>query len=92
MNEVIRLLLELQGMVNQGYNIDDAKLDLAMQTLQNAHDNSVDNQMLLNREQRKHRKELYKDCVKAMKKYVKQCLLDDKDIREQLIKQQWKNI
>lgn len=88
MNEVIRLLLELQGMVNQGYNIDDAKLDLAMQTLQNAHDNSIDNHIFLTSEQRKHRKELYEDCVKAMKKYVKQCLLDDSEIRNRLYKSQ----
>ena len=81
MKKMFKLLSELQEKVNQGYDIDDAKLDLAMQILQNTHDNSIDDNRLLTSEQRKQRKELYEDCVKAMKKYVKRCLLDDREIR-----------
>ena len=85
MNEVIKLLLELQDMVRQGYSIDDAKLDLTMQTLQNAHDNNIDSHIFLDDEQKEHRKDLYKDCVRTMKKYVRQCLLDDAETRNKLL-------
>ncbi len=79
MNEVIKLLLELQEMANQGYDVDDVKLDLAMKALQNTHDDHIDSNCLLTRPQKRRRKELYEDCVKAVKRYAKQCLQEDKD-------------
>lgn len=85
MREAIKLLLELQEMANHGYDVDDVKLNLAMQTLQNAHDNNIDTNSLLTRPQKRRRKELYEDCVYAIKKYVKQCLQDDKEIRKKHI-------
>lgn len=87
MNEVIKLLLELQELVNQGYDVDDAKLDLAMRTLQSTHDNNIDSSNFLTRPQKRRRKELYGDCVKAMKKYVKLSLQDDQEIRNYISKQ-----
>lgn len=85
MNEVIKLILELQDMANQGFDVEDAKLELAMQTLQNTHDKNINTNIFLSEEQKKHRKELYKDCVKALKKYAKQSLQDDKEIRNHLL-------
>lgn len=85
MNEVIKLLLELQEMANNGYDVDDVKLEQAMQALQNAHNKNIDSNIFLSEEQKKHRKELYKDCVKALKKYAKQSLQDDKEIRNHLL-------
>lgn len=85
MNEVIKLILELQDMANQGFDVEDAKLELAMQTLQNTHDKNINTNIFLSEEQKKHRKELYKDCVKALKKYAKQSLQDDKAIRNHLL-------
>ena len=87
MNEVIKLFLELQDMANHGFDVDDAKLELAMQTLQNAHDKNINSNIFLSEEQKMHRKELYKDCVKAMKKYAKQSMQDDKGIRMLNLKQ-----
>lgn len=87
MNEVIKLLIELQERANQGYDIEDAKLDIAMQTLQNAHNTKVDSNILLTCPQKRRRKELYEDCVKTAKKYIKQCLQDDKEIKNYLSKQ-----
>ena len=85
MNEVIKLLLELQEMANNGYDVDDVKLEQAMQALQNVHNKNIDSNIFLSEEQKKHRKELYKDCVKALKKYAKQSLQDDKEIRNHLL-------
>ena len=85
MNEVIKLILELQDMANQGFDVEDAKLELVMQTLQNTHDKNINTNIFLSEEQKKHRKELYKDCVKALKKYAKQSLQDDKEIRNHLL-------
>ena len=85
MNEVIKLILELQDMANQGFDVEDAKLELAMQTLQNTHDKNINTNIFLSEEQKKHRKELYNDCVKALKKYAKQSLQDDKEIRNHLL-------
>ena len=85
MNEVIKLILELQDMANQGFDVEDAKLELAMQTLQNTHDKNINTNIFLSEEQKTHRKELYKDCVKALKKYAKQSLQDDKEIRNLLL-------
>ena len=85
MNEVIKLLLGLQEMANNGYDVDDVKLEQAMQALQNAHNKNIDSNIFLSEEQKKHRKELYKDCVKALKKYAKQSLQDDKEIRNHLL-------
>lgn len=85
MNDVIKLILELQEMANHGNDIDEAKLDLAMQLLKKSHDNNIDNNIFLSNDQKGRRKALYDDCIRTMKKYAKQSLLDEKEIRENLL-------
>ena len=57
-------LLELQRLAREGVSIDDVKVESVMQSIRQIHDQGVDNNPFLDKEQKKRRKDLYAKAVK----------------------------
>ncbi len=88
MNKLLDLyneLLELQRLAREGISIDDMKVESVMQSIRQMHDRGIDNNPFLDDEQKHRRKELYAKAVKEMRKYGKQVLRDEMEIRQRII-------
>ena len=83
-------LLELQRLAREGVSIDDVKVESAMQSIRQIHDQGVDNNPFLDNEQKHRRKELYADAIKAMSKYGKQVFRDEMEIRQRIVEHKMK--
>ena len=93
MNKLLDLyneLLELQRLAREGVSIDDVKVESVMQSIRQIHDQCVDNNPLLDDEQKHRRKELYAKAVKELSKYGKQVLRDEIEIRQRIIEHKMK--
>lgn len=85
MNKLLNLyneLIDLQRLAREGDSIDDVKVESVMQSIRQIHDQSVDNNQLLDDIQKCRRKDLYANAVKEMSKYCKQVLKDEIEIRQ----------
>lgn len=88
MNKLLDLyseLLELQRLAREGISIDDMKVESVMQSIRQMHDRGIDNNPFLDNEKKHRRKELYAKAVKEMRKYGKQVLRDEMEIRQRII-------
>lgn len=69
MNKLLDLyneLLELQRLAREGVSIDDVKVESIMQSIRQIHDQGVDNNPFLDKEQKQRRKDLYAKAVKEI--------------------------
>ena len=93
MNNILAIyneFLELQRLVQEGVSVDDAKVEAVMQSIRQIHDQGVDNNLFLDKDQKRRRKELYADAVKALSKYGKQVFRDEMEIRQRIIEHKMK--
>ena len=93
MNKLLDLyneLLELQRLAREGVSIDDVKVESVMQSIRQIHDQGVDNNPFLDKEQKQRRKDLYAKAVKELSKYGKQVLRDEMEIRQRIIEHKMK--
>ena len=87
MNNIYELAKEFYDLVEKsrrGINVDDVMIECIMQKIKDGHDRSIDSDLFLDDAQKHRRKLLYADAVKEMKKYCKQAIEDNKEVRRKI--------
>ena len=83
--ELAKELCDLVEMSKKGINVDDVMIECIMHKIKDEHDKSIDCDMLLDDSQKLRRKSFYADAVREMKKYCKQAIEDNKEVRRRII-------
>ena len=83
--ELAKELCDLVEMSKKGVDVDDLMIECIMQKIKNGHDSSIDCDIFLDDSQKHRRKSLYADAVREMKKYCKQAIKDNKEIRRKFL-------
>ena len=73
--------ISLMAELLQAHSLDDAKLEYKMALLKELAERDIESVAFLDEEQMKRRKRLATDAIDALKRYLKQCLDDNEEIR-----------
>ncbi len=87
MNNIYELAKELYDLVEKSRNgiyVDDLMIECIMQKIKDGHDRSIDSDALLDDIQKHRRKSLYADAIREIKKYCKQAIEDNKEVRDKI--------
>ena len=87
MNNIYELAKEFYDLVEKSrrrINDDDVMIECIMQKIKDGHAQSIDCDMFLDDAQKQRRKSLYADAVREMKKYCKQAIEDNIEVRRRI--------
>lgn len=82
--ELAKGLCDLVERSRRDINVDDVMIECVMQKIKDRHDQGIDCDMFLDETPKRRRKSLYAAAVREIKKYCKQAIEDNKEVRRKI--------